>query len=203
MAASLGAVGMGSDTCGSIRIPSAFNNLVGLRPSRGLSSIHGVMRLSHTQDTADPLARNTGHAIESGYPQRRTPVVTPDLVDGAPPPMRIGAVAIGDEDGFGINGDVRFDPSLNLLEWDLQISEDGPLRTQALGLVFGEPSAPMAVSLIGPELLDRPRGMESGSIFLSPQLRAALENDPVFLKAFGGKFPQTGAAWPFSFEANL
>lgn len=58
VAASFGAVGMGSDTCGSIRIPSAFNNLVGLRPSKGLSSIHGIMPLSHTQDTGGPLARN-------------------------------------------------------------------------------------------------------------------------------------------------
>ncbi len=57
VAASFGAAGMGSDTCGSIRIPSAFNNLVGLRPSKGLSSIYGVMPLSHTQDVAGPLAR--------------------------------------------------------------------------------------------------------------------------------------------------
>lgn len=58
VAASFAAVGMGSDTCGSIRIPSAFNNLVGLRPSKGLSSIYGVMPLSHTQDVAGPLARS-------------------------------------------------------------------------------------------------------------------------------------------------
>ena len=58
VAASFGAVGMGSDTCGSIRIPSAYNNLIGLRPSKGLSSIHGIMPLSHTQDTGGPLARN-------------------------------------------------------------------------------------------------------------------------------------------------
>lgn len=58
IAASLAAVGLGSDTCGSIRIPSAFNNLVGLRPTKGLSSIHGVMPLSHTQDVAGPLARS-------------------------------------------------------------------------------------------------------------------------------------------------
>lgn len=59
VAASLGAAGMGSDTCGSIRIPSAFNNLVGLRPSKGLSSIYGIMPLSHTQDVGGPLARDT------------------------------------------------------------------------------------------------------------------------------------------------
>lgn len=58
VAASFGAIGMGSDTCGSIRIPAAFNNLVGLRPSKGLSSIYGIMPLSHTQDTGGPLARS-------------------------------------------------------------------------------------------------------------------------------------------------
>ena len=58
VAASFGAAGLGSDTCGSIRIPSAFNNLFGLRPSKGLSSIHGVVPLSHTQDVAGPLARS-------------------------------------------------------------------------------------------------------------------------------------------------
>jgi amidase len=58
VAASFGAIGLGSDTCGSIRIPSAFNNLIGLRPSKGFSSIYGVMPLSHTQDVAGPLARS-------------------------------------------------------------------------------------------------------------------------------------------------
>lgn len=59
VAANLAAVGFGSDTCGSIRIPSAFNNLIGLRLSKGLSSIYGVLPLSHTQDVAGPLARNS------------------------------------------------------------------------------------------------------------------------------------------------
>ncbi len=57
IAASLAAVGWGSDTCGSIRIPSSHNNLVGLRPTKGLSSIDGIVPLSHTQDTGGPLAR--------------------------------------------------------------------------------------------------------------------------------------------------
>ena len=48
---------MGSDTCGSIRIPAANQNLVGLRGTHGLSSRSGVMPLSSTQDIAGPLAR--------------------------------------------------------------------------------------------------------------------------------------------------
>jgi Asp-tRNA(Asn)/Glu-tRNA(Gln) amidotransferase A subunit family amidase len=57
VAASFAAAGMGSDTCGSIRIPAAHQNLVGLRPTLGLSSRAGVIPLSVTQDTAGPLAR--------------------------------------------------------------------------------------------------------------------------------------------------
>jgi len=56
--ASFAAAGMGSDTCGSIRIPSANQNLVGLRGTHGLSSRNGVMPLSSTQDIAGPLARS-------------------------------------------------------------------------------------------------------------------------------------------------
>lgn len=58
IAASFAAAGMGSDTCGSIRIPSSHNNLVGLRPTKGLSSIAGVVPLSVSQDVAGPLARS-------------------------------------------------------------------------------------------------------------------------------------------------
>jgi Asp-tRNA(Asn)/Glu-tRNA(Gln) amidotransferase A subunit family amidase len=57
VAANFAVAGLGSDTCGSIRIPCAYNNLVGLRPSRGLSSRAGIIPLSESQDVAGPLAR--------------------------------------------------------------------------------------------------------------------------------------------------
>lgn len=57
VAASFAAAGMGTDTCGSIRIPAAYQNLFGLRPTRGLLSRHGIVPLSDTQDTPGPLAR--------------------------------------------------------------------------------------------------------------------------------------------------
>ena len=58
VAASFGAFGMGSDTCGSIRIPSAHHALVGLRGTRGLASGDGIVPLSTTQDIGGPLARS-------------------------------------------------------------------------------------------------------------------------------------------------
>jgi amidase len=57
VAANFAVSGMGSDTCGSIRIPAANNNLVGLRGTLGLSSRSGIIPLSHTQDIGGPLAR--------------------------------------------------------------------------------------------------------------------------------------------------
>jgi amidase len=57
VAANFAAAGLGSDTCGSIRYPSAHNSLVGLRPTLGLSSRSGIIPLSHSQDVGGPLAR--------------------------------------------------------------------------------------------------------------------------------------------------
>ena len=58
VAASFAAAGMGSDTCGSIRIPSANNNLVGpARNAPGCRAARGIIPLSHTQDIGGPLAR--------------------------------------------------------------------------------------------------------------------------------------------------
>lgn len=57
VAASFAAVGWGTDTCGSIRVPAAYNALYGLRPTQGLASIDGIMPMTLGQDTPGPLAR--------------------------------------------------------------------------------------------------------------------------------------------------
>ena len=57
-AADLAAGTLGTDTAGSIRIPSAFCGVTGLRPSIGLVSNHGVFPVSWMYDTVGPVARS-------------------------------------------------------------------------------------------------------------------------------------------------
>jgi amidase len=58
ISANLGAIGFGTDTGGSIRVPSSYNQLVGLRPTVGLTSRDGIVPLALSQDTGGPLARS-------------------------------------------------------------------------------------------------------------------------------------------------
>ncbi len=58
----LAAAGIGSDTGGSVRIPSAWNDLVGLKTTHGLLSLDGVVPLCETFDTVGPLCRSVEDA---------------------------------------------------------------------------------------------------------------------------------------------
>ncbi|MDR6865581.1 Asp-tRNA(Asn)/Glu-tRNA(Gln) amidotransferase A subunit family amidase [Microbacterium resistens] len=58
VSANLAAVGFGTDTGGSIRVPSSYNQLVGVRPTVGLASRDGIIPLALTQDTGGPMARS-------------------------------------------------------------------------------------------------------------------------------------------------
>ncbi|WP_280263933.1 amidase [Nocardia wallacei] len=64
VAAGFVAAGLGTDTLGSIRIPAARNNCVGLRPTAGLVSRAGIIPLSTTQDTAGPITRTVADAAQ-------------------------------------------------------------------------------------------------------------------------------------------
>jgi amidase len=57
VAANFASIGMGSDTCGSIRIPAFHNSLVGIRGTQGLASRTGIIPLSSTQDIGGPIGR--------------------------------------------------------------------------------------------------------------------------------------------------
>lgn len=58
VASGIGCFSLGTDTGGSIRIPASYCGVVGLKPTRGLVSTHGVFPLSWSLDHAGPIARN-------------------------------------------------------------------------------------------------------------------------------------------------
>ncbi len=58
----LAAAAIGSDTGGSVRIPSAWNDLVGLKTTHGRVSCAGVVALCETFDTVGPLCRSVQDA---------------------------------------------------------------------------------------------------------------------------------------------
>jgi amidase len=62
IAANFAAVGIGTETDGSIVCPSSANSLVGIKPTLGLVSRAGVVPISHSQDTAGPMARTVADA---------------------------------------------------------------------------------------------------------------------------------------------
>jgi len=61
-AASLCAVAIGTETDGSIVCPSSLNGLVGIKPTVGLVSRSFIIPISHSQDTAGPMARTVTDA---------------------------------------------------------------------------------------------------------------------------------------------
>jgi amidase len=62
VAAGMAAAAIGTETDGSISCPSSMNGLVGLKPTVGLVSRAGIVPISHTQDTAGPIARTVRDA---------------------------------------------------------------------------------------------------------------------------------------------
>ena len=57
IAANLAAIGVGTETDGSVVCPSNANSLVGIKPTLGLISRAGIIPIAHSQDTAGPMCR--------------------------------------------------------------------------------------------------------------------------------------------------
>ena len=62
VAARLAPLAVGTETNGSIVCPAGLNGIVGIKPTVGLVSRSGIIPISHTQDTAGPMARTVTDA---------------------------------------------------------------------------------------------------------------------------------------------
>ncbi len=102
VAAGLAPLAVGTETDGSITCPSSVNGVVGLKPTVGLVSRAGIVPISHSQDTAGPMARTVrdaallldalagfdpGDAGAARFPGEKAPVfadgLAPDALKGA------------------------------------------------------------------------------------------------------------------------
>jgi allophanate hydrolase len=111
VAAGLVSFALGTDTAGSGRVPAAFNNIVGLKPSKGLISMRGVVPACRTQDTVSIFAltvadaakvAETAVAYDDGDPYARSGAAA-FAVEAGPSPLRVGVPSgsipfFGDQD---------------------------------------------------------------------------------------------------------
>jgi aspartyl-tRNA(Asn)/glutamyl-tRNA(Gln) amidotransferase subunit A len=102
VAAGLCYAAIGTDTGGSIRLPSALCGITGLKPSHGLVSTRGIIPLSWTLDHAGPMTRSVTdaalmlQAIAHYDPhdivcQKFPPVYYPSALEEKTSSLRIGA----------------------------------------------------------------------------------------------------------------
>ena len=101
IAASLAAIGVGTETDGSIICPASVNGLVGMKPTVGLLSRNGIIPISISQDTAGPMGRSvadvalllnalagvdeadpSGHAAAGNIPEDYRSFLKPDALKG-------------------------------------------------------------------------------------------------------------------------
>ena len=100
VAAGLVSFALGTDTAGSGRVPAGFNNIVGLKPTKGLVSTRGVVPACRSQDCVSIFAGTVGDAVAvldaaGGF----DPEDAYSRVIAAPPPLpvawRFGVPATG------------------------------------------------------------------------------------------------------------
>ena len=68
IAARIAPAGLGTDTAGSVRIPSSLCGVAGLRPTAKRYPLDGIVPLSHTRDTPGPIARTVADVALCSIP---------------------------------------------------------------------------------------------------------------------------------------
>ena len=132
-------MGLGSDTGGSVRIPSALCGISGLKPTFGLVSRRGVTPLSHSFDTVGPMARTAEDlALMMNALAAHD---ADDPVSISAPPADYAAALEGGVSGLVIGVPVQYvwDP----IDTETALAFEGAMQTlEALGASVEEISLP-------------------------------------------------------------
>jgi aspartyl-tRNA(Asn)/glutamyl-tRNA(Gln) amidotransferase subunit A len=178
---------LGSDTGGSIRLPSAFCGLAGLRPQHGRVSVDNILPLSPSLDTVGPLARTVEDVA------RILEVIAPGLrIDLEKP---IGGVRIGrafqencdPEIAAAMEASLEVFRRLGATVVDIDLPDLAPLTAAAAVLHAAEAGAFHAAWLrtrpqdYSPQVRER---LERGRPVLARDYVAAVQGRPAAVDAF-------------------
>lgn len=171
VAAGLVAFSLGTDTAGSGRVPAAFNNVVGLKPSRGLLSTRGIVPACRSldcvsifagipEDAALILALAEGFDAADPYSQNRAPVCLP-----ARP--RVGVLAAGERDFENPEHAALYNRAIAELGWPTREIDFAPFR-EAAELLYGGPFVAERLAAVRPFL-------DTNAAAMDPIVRTIIE----------------------------
>lgn len=182
----LAAAAVGSDTGGSVRIPSAWNDLVGFKPAHGALSLRGVVPLCATFDTVGPLCRSVADAAL--LTAALGGAAAPDLGGASLAGVRLMVLKTVAMDDVRANPAAAFDDAMSRLQAAGALIDEGdfpPLHDafDLAGVLYGADSygwwrtrVEAAPDKMYPQILERVRGGRhvSGADFANgwTQLRA-------------------------------
>jgi len=146
LAAGIGLLGLGTDTAGSVRIPSACCRTVGFKPTHGAVSMEGCRPLSPSFDVPGPMARTVAdcalaYSVLSGEPL--APPRLQGLTIGVlqePPPMAAHDPGRPAASGHEADISVRLQ-ELEALGARLTTAQIEPPRAEILPLMLAEAAA--------------------------------------------------------------
>jgi allophanate hydrolase len=164
VASGLVSFALGSDTAGSGRVPAAFNNLVGMKPTRGLLSTNGLVPACRTLDCITILSATcydaqvvfqAARGFDPADPFSRAPTPGQDAAPWAAGPFRFGVPAadqlqfFGDDEAAGLYRKAIVDlESLGAQRVEIDYS---PFRAAA-DLLYSGPWVAERLAAIGPFL---------------------------------------------------
>jgi allophanate hydrolase len=151
VAAGLASFALGTDTAGSGRVPASFNNIVGLKPTKGLLSTRGIIPACHSLDCVSIFALTVADAaivfecaLGSGAedPRSRAMPAGFGAYGALPARFTVGVPRPGQREFFGNSDAARlFDAAIArvaLLGGDIVEVDFAPF-TEAAALVYGGP----------------------------------------------------------------
>jgi aspartyl-tRNA(Asn)/glutamyl-tRNA(Gln) amidotransferase subunit A len=197
---------IGTDTGGSVRLPSGWCGLTGLKTTIGRVSVHGVLPLSPTLDTPGPMCRRVKDAatlynVIHG-PDPRDPLTLPHAAEDPLPTLEAGVAGLRlarlpDSERHGVDREVldAYDASLDVLSnlgariVEVRLPTAFDDMTAIVGKIIGAESYTLLAELIdNPELpLDedvRPRHLIGKSMSARAYLLALEERKRIAL-AYG------------------